>query len=946
MKKLLLLTIAAMISLTASAQSYSITGTLKDTANAPLSFTSVFLLLPSDSSLVTFSRADENGNFVFKNIKKQNYLLKATFVGFLPLQEFIKYDPAILNRELGDIVLKPIQKELFEVVIRTAKAPMEIRGDTIEYDARKFKVPPGSSVEDLLRKLPGVQIDAEGNIKAQGEEVKKVLVDGKRFFGDDPKVATKNLPAEAIQKVQVFNDKSEQSKVTGVEDGKHEKTVNLELKDEFKKGGFGKGTIGAGSDDRLMAKMNYNKFDKKNQFAIVGFGNNINQSGLSNNDYQDFRGSQSYQWNDNADFGFSSGGGGFRIIYGNDQNDDESLEIPQSWGPGQGLSKNLAGGMNYNYDTKKTKFSSNYFFNQTNQTLNQLINSRYVLPNLNYNTADSSVFGNYIQNHRMSLRFEKELDSLNTLVTYVNGRIGTKGQSNFTFKNFSNTGAEIFRNQITDNSYDGTSHNIVGSAIYRHKFIKKGRNFSLSGTFGDSNNDQDAIQKTNLNEFKVNGQSFSLGGFYDIFQDVLSLSKNREYKASVLFVEPFAKKYFLETFYNFSNSNRIVDRDVLNLFSDQKPRVDSLSRYFESTQMYNRLGSSLRYSHKGFNMSVGLAAQQIAINGKFFNNQGGNTLGNIDNPYFSVVPNVGINIQLKNNKYLFSNYETSVDAPSIRNLQPFTDNSNPMYVRNGNPDLLPTTSRTVNLGYGSFNPATFINMWVNFNASFMDNQIVYNQVVNPKSLITTLTPENVSGGRRVFTYFDLGFPIVKTKINAGISLNGNVQKNIVYINSQLNDNLSQNYNIYGRIDLTPVSWFSMFTNFSYGLNFSDFSINTAQNQKFVNTTLRNNLTLQMPKLWYFSADFNYSHFKNDKLDFDQHMPILNMSAYKIFGKGKKSEMRVSLYDAFKRNRGINQSAWGNVVTNTVTQTLSRYVMLTYTYNMKGMKTTMKKSRWE
>ena len=277
MKKLLLLTIAAMISFAVSAQSYSIKGTLKDTSNAPLSFTSVFLLLPSDSSLVTFSRADENGNFVFKNIKKQNYLLKATFVGFLPLQELIKFDPAVLNKELGDIVLKPIQKELFEVVIRTAKAPMEIRGDTIEYDARKFKVPPGSSVEDLLRKLPGVQIDAEGNIKAQGEEVKKVLVDGKRFFGDDPKVATKNLPAEAINKVQVFNDKSEASKVTGVEDGKHEKTVNLELKEEFKKGGFGKGTVGAGTDDRLMAKMNYNKFDKKNQFAIVGFGNNINQ---------------------------------------------------------------------------------------------------------------------------------------------------------------------------------------------------------------------------------------------------------------------------------------------------------------------------------------------------------------------------------------------------------------------------------------------------------------------------------------------------------------------------------------------------------------------------------------------------------------------------------------------------------------------------------------------
>jgi hypothetical protein len=945
MKKLLLLVATLCLATLTYAQSYTIKGTLVDSAKAPLSFTSVFLLLPSDSSLVTFVRADENGSFLFKNIKKQDYLVKATFVGFLPLQELIKYDAAIPARDMGNVVLKPISKELFEVVIRTAKAPIDIKGDTIEYDARKFKVPPGSSVEDLLRKLPGFQLDAEGNIKAQGEEVKKVTVDGKRFFGDDPKVATKNLPAEAINKVQVFNDKSEQSKVTGVDDGKHEKTVNLELKEEFKKGGFGKGTVGAGSDDRVMAKINYNKFDAKNQFAIVGFGNNINQTGLSNNDYQDFRGSQSYNWNDNADFGFSNGGG-FRIYYGDENNDDESLEIPQSWGPGQGLSKNLAGGMNYNYDTKKTKFSSNYFFNQTNQSLNQLINSRFVLPGISYNTADSSRFGNFIQNHRVSLRFEKELDSLNTAVAYVNGRLGSRAQDTYTFKDFSNTSEQLFRNQVTDNTFDGMSHNITASVIFRHKFMKKGRNFAVSGTFVDSNNDQDALQQTALKEFPVTGQSFPLGGFFDINQNVMNLTKNQEWKSSILFIEPFAKKFFLETFYNFSTANRVVDRDVFNLFSDSKPRVDSLSRYFENNQTYNRLGSSVRYSHKGFNLSVGLAAQQIDIDGKFYTNQSGTTLGDISNPYFSLVPNIGLNVQLKNNKFLFSNFDTGVEAPSIRNLQPFSDNSNPLFVRNGNPNLLPTTTRSLGFGFGSFNPATFINFWSNINYQMVENQVVYNQVIDGKTLITTLTPENLSGGRRFNTYMDLGFPIIKTKVSAGVGLNTNINKNLVYINAILNDNNTQNYGLNGRLDLTPVSWFSMFSSVNFGLNYSKFSINTAQDQKFNNTSVRNNLTLQMPKLWYFTTEFNYSRFKNERLNFDQHLPILNLSAYKIFGKAKKSELRLSMYDVFKRNLGINQSAFGNVVTNTVTQTLSRYVMLSFTYNMKGIKTTMKKSRWE
>jgi hypothetical protein len=945
MKKLLLFLFCLNFGLNVSAQSYSIKGTLVDTTSAPLSFTSVFLLSPTDSTLIDFSRADDNGKFYFKNLKKQDYLLKATFVGFFPLQELIKFEAGNLTLDLGNIRLKPIEKELFEVVIRTAKAPMEIRGDTIEYDARKFKVPPGSSVEDLLRKLPGFQLDAEGNIKAQGEEVKNVLVDGKRFFGDDPKVATKNLPSEAINKVQVFNDKSEQAKVTGVEDGKRVKTVNLELKEEFKKGGFGKGTVGAGTDDRVMAKLNYNKFDAKNQFAIVGFGNNINQTGLSNNDYQDFRGSQSYNWNDNADFGFSSGGG-FRIIYGGDDEDDESLEIPQSWGPGQGLSQNLAGGMNYNYDTKKTKFSSNYFFNQTDQSLNQAINSRFLLPNLNYNTADSSNFGNFIQNHRVSLRFEKELDSLNTLVAYVNGRVGLSGQDNFTFRNFSNNSSEIFRNQSTNNSFDGTSHNIVGSLIYRHKFMKKGRNFALSGTFSDSDNDQDAMQASALNEFQVNGQSFPLGGFFDINQRVMNLTKNQEFKSSVLLVEPIKKKMFFETFYNFSVSNRILDRDVFNLFSDAKPRVDSLSRYFESSQMFNRLGSSLRYNHKGINLSVGLAAQEINIQGKFYNDKDGNKLGEINNPYFSVVPNIGLNVQLKNNKFMFSNFETTVNAPSIRNLQPFIDNSNPLFIRSGNPNLKPTTSRNIGLGFGSFNPATFVNFWSNLNFTFLENQIVYNQIINPTTLITTLTPENVSGGKRANAYFDLGFPIKKTKVSAGLGINTNVSQNLVFINAILNENLSQNYGMNFRLDLTPTNWFSMFTNLRYGLNYSSFSINSAQNQTFTNVYLTNNMTIQMPKLWYFTADLNYSSFRNERLDFNQQLPILNLSTYKVFGKEKRSEMRLSLYDAFKRNLGVNQSAFGNVVTNTVTQTLSRYLMISYTYNMKGIKTGMKKSRWE
>ncbi len=290
---------------------FTLKGQAVDTSAAALNGATVMLLTPKDSALVNFTRTTETGAFAFKNLKRGPYLLKISFVGSIPFNQVIS-PPDGEELNMGQLKLKPISKELMEVVVRTARAPLNIKGDTIEYNAASFKVPPGSTVEELLRKLPGFQIDQEGNIRAQGQEVKKVTVDGKNFFGNDPKMATKNLPSEAISKVQVFTDKSEQAKLTGVDDGKKEKTVNLELKDNFKNGGFGKLTAGGGSDfvpdrtnrGRGEVKGNYNKFDKKQQFSVIGLANNTNQTGLSWNDYQDFRGSNSFNWNDEADFGF------------------------------------------------------------------------------------------------------------------------------------------------------------------------------------------------------------------------------------------------------------------------------------------------------------------------------------------------------------------------------------------------------------------------------------------------------------------------------------------------------------------------------------------------------------------------------------------------------------------------------------------------------------------
>jgi hypothetical protein len=258
------------------AQKIQIEGTLHDTAGKPLPSATVLLLTPEDSTLVTFAPSDSDGKFILKNVPARPYLLRVTYVGKRTVTRTIEAE----NQELldiGVIVLAEEIKELNEVTIEGKAAPVVIKNDTIEFNASSFSTRENAMAEDLLRKLPGVEVDNDGTIRAQGKEVQRITVDGKNFFGTDPKVATRNLPADAVSKVQVFDKKSDQAAFTGIDDGQREKTINLELKEEKRKGAFGQISAGAGSEDRYQAKASINKFRKGNQLSFLGMANNVNE---------------------------------------------------------------------------------------------------------------------------------------------------------------------------------------------------------------------------------------------------------------------------------------------------------------------------------------------------------------------------------------------------------------------------------------------------------------------------------------------------------------------------------------------------------------------------------------------------------------------------------------------------------------------------------------------
>ena len=928
----------------------TIQGRSVDSSSAPLASSTVMLLSPKDSSLVNFMRADEKGAFTFKNVKAGTYILKISFVGYIPYNTVVKSaSDAVID--LGPLVLKPITRELMEVVVRTAKAPLTIKGDTIEYNASSFKVPPGSTVEDLLRKLPGVQVDQDGNIRAQGQTVEKVTVDGKSFFGRDPKLATKNLQAESISKVQVYNDKTEQSKLTGVEDGKKEKTVNLELKEEFKKGGFGKVTAGAGpaSNDlpaRAEVKANYNKFDSKQQFSVIGLGNNTNQQGLSFNDYQDFRGSNSFNWNDNADFGFNGSGRGF--YFGGD--DDESLGIPINGGGGRGFSNNAAGGVNYNYDTKKTKLSTSYYYNQSRIELNALRNRENFLQSSSFLTQEASNQINFNGNHRVSLRYEKALDSMQTLILINNTRLNNGNA--FLFRRQALSRSEglapvgtlpDYLPSTLDSSTNRSNTQQFGSAstaLYRLKFKKKGRSFAASATYQVNTSDGNLDLASQTQFFQATSANEALRV---IRQAQTTNSLRNEYKASLLYVEPFAKKFFWETFYNFSLRYDEVDRDVLNVGDVGRVRNDSLSRYYKNNYLFNRIGSGVRYSFKGLNLSAGLAGQQFSLNGRYAPDQTALVDSLINRTFTTVVPNLSLNYDLKNNKYVYGGYDVNVRIPSSRDLQPIINNSNPLFINQGNPDLLPELQHNVNSGFSYFNPGSFTNLFVNVYGTYYVNQIVYSQLVNTETLVTTTFPENITGGKNLGSYMSFGFPLKKTKATLNINTQLNFGNNLTNINRIRNQTENRNYTIGTRLDLTPTDWLTFYGNASIGRTNTRYSVSSGQNQQITNNSFNGDLNLKLPGGFYVNTNLNYRVFKNSQSGFNQRIPIWNASVYHILGKAKKAEVRLSSVDLLNRNVSITQYAGQNYRQDEQVNTLARYFLLSFTYNMRGVQANIRRN---
>ena len=920
------------------AQDYKVTGVVEDTLGNALISSTVLLLEKADSTMVDFAQTGMDGSFRFKNIPAGEHLIKTTYLGYIPLTvDASSTDGSNVN--LGTLKMSELAEELMEVVIKAAKAPIKMRGDTIEYDASTFQVPEGSTVEDLLRKLPGIEVASDGSINADGKAVDRVTVDGKSFFGSDPKAATKNLPAEGISKVQVYDTKTEEQKITGSTEESENKTMNLELKEEFKAGGFGKVIASTGTENRNELKGNYNKFNDKIQFSIVGVGNNTGRNGLSWDDYQDFMGSNAWNWGGGTDYGFGGNGGYYSVTLGGGGGIEQTIQSLFFTGEEAGFPENYSAGLNFNYDHNKTKVSSVYYYNQNALIRNSNQDEDKFYQAFTQNEVMSSSNDDQSKGHRVELSFEKELDSLHTIVVDVNGSLIDDN----TF--YSGNSSLSRDNTLTSSSNFSNLTNRDGrllntTAILRKKFKKKGRSMGLNVSYLTTSLDEERQQESTTDFLNAESPIDQLV----LNQSNDNLANKNVFKANALFVEPLSKKFFLQSFYNFRNRVEDGEREVNDLEGGERNINVDLSRSYENTINYHRAGSAIRYSHDGLNISLGGAYQYFGLGGEFRSVATQELLGTVDREFGNFIPHLSFSYTPKRNTRLSLSYSRTAREPNIQDLAPLVNNVNPLFIRIGNSALEPELDNSIRFRASQNFPLLDMSISINGTLSLIESQFSSMETVD-ENLITTYQPINVNDGQRRSIYLNFSVPIIKNKIKfrTWYSISQNFRTS--FVNNQENETQVFSHSPSVTLDITPSQDYSLYLNADFSISNTTYDINTSQDQQ----TRRINYSVEAnAKLFagfFTSASLNYSRYINERFDQDRVIPILNASIYRHFLPKNQLEVRFSIYDGFNENVGFNQSAYGISVSQSTVESLARYGLLSLTYNIRGMKTDVRKDSW-
>ena len=899
-----------------------IRGRLVDTSAGQLiSDATITLLDARDSSLISFTRSTAGGSFVVGGLGTGRYKLQISHVGYTPVIKDLTLTATIRDIDLGRIVMTDKAAQLAAATVEATPPPVSIHGDSIEYNAGSFKTKPDAVVEDLLKKLPGIEVSKDGKIKANGVEVKKILVDGKEFFGNDPQIATKNLPADAVDKVQVFDKKSDQARFTGFDDGNSERTINLTIKKDRKHGIFGKAMAGYGidaldKDKRYDSKANLNQFSGDYQLSGIGMANNINKQGFT---FQDLSG-----------FGNGSGPGGGGGSNGalNPDVFNGGVPLQDLLGNSRYITTTTAGGANFNDSWRHhTDVNGNYFYNGTVDHIDEHDARQNLLPG-NAFIQDQSITGErHNQNQRLTAIIDQQLDSFNSVK--LTSSLITQNSHRQT------SAIDTSRNMSPDSLLlnDGLSRSVAWSRAYswntsallRHKFAAKGRTLSALLSYG-SNNSMGGGSLYSINHFAAPAVAADT-----IDQTYWQTGNGNSYGVNLVYTEPLSRHSLFEFNYNYYYSHSLADKTTMN--ADGSGKYDlpdtALTNDFKNTWSYDQEGLQYLYNRKNWNFTVGASLQQAFANHRFGYLDGDSSIRQTWN---NVLPRANIEYKFNGYHNLHVSYYTYINPPALSQLAPVPDNSDPLNIKAGNPALKPEYYHSVRLNYMTGDPFRHTSFFGILGYTGIHNSIVNDEHID-SSGVTTIRPVNLKGLFRTNGQGFWEFPWRDLHSHITVSSSVSYEHSASLVNDRRNNSgnwvLSQgadlNYTYKDILDITAGARATYYdTRFSLAAN---------QNQSYWLGDLTLDATWYLPDGLTLASDLEFVHRTGLPPGLNGNPLVWNAGIAKQLFRNRRGGIRLQVFDILRQNTGVTRNTDQNYIDDISYKVLKQYFLLSFTYSI-------------
>lgn len=885
-------------------QQLTFKGSIYDTlAKRPLPKALIVITKYTDSSLVNFTRTNTDGLFQFTDLPLDTYKVMISHPQFGDKILFLIGSDKKYDFTFNNISLPPKSVSLDEITILAYKDPVYYKGDTLIYTADSFKVKANASVEDLLKRLPGVKVDAKGKITAQGKEVSKVLVDGDEFFGADPTMATRNLAANSVESIQVYEKKDENASAESTND-ETIKVMNLKLKDDAKKGYFGKLSAGSDGANFHQGEVLLNKFRNKQKISFFALGANTPKTGFGWDDIEKFglENERNYSWDEDNGFMMNDAG--------------------------EGIPRTFNTGLYYNDKwSKKTKVNANYSYKNNLLQTETEQRSQYFLKDTSYVTNNKSTNTNENQNHSIQFTIVHEVDSFTKLTIIPKASINMNRSEGNTLNNFATSEGLVTRETSNLNKQNGEGRNLGTVIRLNRDFKKKNRNLNVFYSVDHNNNASQGLLQTSNSVFS--GPPLSL---LNIDQKKVNESSSLNQNASITFLEPITKKWKSEVMYEFTQSNQAQMKTSLNSLNGEYSLLDSVfSNDFSNVRYINQVKARLIYEVKKYRIGAGTRARQVNLTntnnytGKIFKQEVRNLL-----------PFMNFNYNFNQNTRLYLNYNTNSQQPSINQLQPLPNNANQNFITLGNPNLRPTLAHQLNLNFNSYKPVSGKYFWAGGNFRYVQDAFSSNLVYDSLGRSVS-TPINVDGNYNGNGWIGGNLPMFNRVLSLNISGNAGVFSNNNFINGLKNTTKTTNLGGNGGLSVTLEKFF-MEVNTGYDYHVPSSTAFNQNNQPYYTQNFSGSARWELPKKFIIESDATYTINSRRTAGFNLNIFIVNAALSKNFGKLENFIMSVKAFDILNQNISASRQVYDNIITDNKTKIISRYFLLVFTYKFNSQKT--------